>query len=177
MYKLIMCLLYNIIGKSLPLNSMPYSIGLRNIRFFLFSNCIRQCGKGINVDKNVYISPNIEVGNNVTISENVKIRRNTRIGNDVLIAPGVHIIAATHKFESLDIPIRQQGSEQFDINIGNDVWIGTNAILLPKVTIGDHAIIAAGSVVTKDVPEFAIVGGNPARIIKYRYITKNGEDM
>lgn len=56
-----------------------------------------------------------------------------------------------------------------DIIIGNDVWIGTNAIILSGVTIGHGAIIAAGAVVTKDVPSYAIVGGNPAKIIKFRF--------
>ncbi len=56
-----------------------------------------------------------------------------------------------------------------NVVIGNDVWIGANAIILPGVNIGDGAVIGAGTVVTKDVPPYAIVGGNPARVIKYRF--------
>ncbi len=174
--KLLSCLLYNIIGKSLPLDSMPYSKGLRNIRYFLFSKCIKKCGDDPRVDKNVYISPSIEVGNSIRISENVKIRKNTSIGNDVLIGPGVQIITATHNFSKLDIPINKQGDSQYKVNIGNDVWIGTNAIILPNVTIENHVIVAAGSVITKDVPTNAIVGGNPAKIIRYRDSKGNNND-
>ena len=65
--------------------------------------------------------------------------------------------------------MRVQGaSDSRPITIDNDVWIGLRAMIMPGVTIGDHAIVAAGSVVTKDVPEWAIVGGNPAKIIKSR---------
>ncbi len=167
-FRLVTCFLYNIIGKSLPLDSMPYSIGLRNIRYFLFSCCIEKCGKNCKVDKNVYISPSIQVGDNVRISENVKIRKNTFIGNNVLIGPGVQIITGTHIFRSLDIPISNQGEKEFEVVIGNDVWIGTNALILPNIKIGNHAIVAAGSIVTKDVSENAIVGGNPAKLIRYR---------
>lgn len=166
--RLIYCLLYNLVGKALPLDSMPYSVGLKNIRYYLFSQCIEKCGKKCRVDKGVYISPSIQVGDYVRISENVKIRKNTYIGNNVLIGPGVQIVTATHIFDSLDKPICEQGDKQFKVNIGNDVWIGTNAIILPNIKIGDHAIIAAGSIVTKDVSENAIVGGNPAKLIRYR---------
>lgn len=171
-FKLLNFLLYNLIAKNLPLDSMPYSKGLRNIRYFLFSKCIIECGKNIKVDRNVYISPSIKVGNNVRISENVKIRKNTVIKDNVLIGPGVQIITATHNFQSLDTPINMQGTQQYEIYIGNDVWIGTNAIILPNIKISDHAIIAAGSIVTKDVPEKAIVGGNPAKLIRFRNNTE-----
>ncbi|MGA9046995.1 MAG: acyltransferase [Sulfuricurvum sp.] len=166
--RMIFCLFYNLIGKIFPLNSMPYAIGFKKIRFFLFGKCIKKCGKNIQIDKNVYMSPRIEVGNNSVISENVKIRANTIIGNDVLIGPGVHIITANHGFSRFDIPMRLQGEIEESVQIGDDVWIGTNSIILPGVTIGSHAIVAAGSVVTKNVPEFAIVGGNPAKVIKIR---------
>lgn len=165
---LIFCFLYNIVGKALPLDSMPYAKGIKHIRYFLFSRCIKRCGINVKVDKNVYISPYVELGDNVRISENCKIRKNTFIGDNVLIGPGVHILTATHNFEKIDLPICQQGSTQYYVKIGNDVWIGTNSIILPRVTVGSHAIIAAGAIVTKDIPDYAIVGGNPAKIIKMR---------
>lgn len=101
------------------------------------------------------------------------------IGTNVQIGLGIHptFLSSTHpafysrqsqwKDEIEPTPI--DGFEEYKrITIGDDVWIGTNAIILDGVTIGNHSIIAAGAVVTKDIPEYAIVGGVPAKIIKYR---------
>lgn len=85
------------------------------------------------------------------------------------MGPDVLIITQNHRFDQLDLPMWRQGfSPSEPVIIGNDVWVGTRAIILPGVTISKGAIIGAGAVVTKDVPEYAIVGGNPARLIKYR---------
>lgn len=167
-FKLVFYLLYNIIGKILPYDSMPYSKGLRNIRYYLFAKSIKKCGKNIRVDKNVYVSPNIEIGNDVRISENCKIRKNTIIGDFTMIGPGVHVITSNHKYMDITIPMSKQENLEYSVIIGKDVWIGTNSILLPNIIISDHVIIAAGSIVTKDIPPYAIVGGNPAKIIKFR---------
>ena len=84
-----------------------------------------------------------------------------RIGDDVMLGPAVHIYTVTHP---LDAALRQSGIELAKpIQIGHRVWIGGGAILLPGITVGDDAVIAAGSVVTKDVPAGALVKGNPAR--------------
>jgi len=86
-----------------------------------------------------------------------------------MIGPDVVVLSASHKFDRTDIPMCQQGGEPLrPVYIGDDVWIGTRAIILPGRKIGKGAIIGAGAVVTKDVPEYAIVGGNPARVIRYR---------
>lgn len=83
------------------------------------------------------------------------------IGDDVMFGPGVQIYTVTHP---LDATLRQSGIEQAKpIQIGHRVWIGGGAIILPGVTIGEDAVIAAGSVVTKDVPAGTVVKGNPAR--------------
>lgn len=84
-----------------------------------------------------------------------------RIGDDVMLGPAVQLYTVTHP---LDAALRQTGIEQAKpITIGNRVWIGGGAIILPGVTIGDDAVIAAGSIVTKDVLAAAVVKGNPAR--------------
>ncbi|MBL8014506.1 MAG: acyltransferase [Candidatus Omnitrophica bacterium] len=90
------------------------------------------------------------------------------IGDDCLIAADVHIYDHDHRFDDLSRPIRLQGYVTRPIKIGNNVWIGAKATVLKGVTIHDGAVIAANSVVTKDVPANAIVGGNPARVIKVR---------
>ena len=80
------------------------------------------------------------------------------------------IIGGGHRFERTDIPMgEQRAKEKTSLHIGSDVWIGARALILPGCSsIGTGAIIGAGSVVTHDVPDYAIVGGNPARVIKYR---------
>ncbi|MFG6655250.1 maltose O-acetyltransferase [Scandinavium sp. M-37] len=86
------------------------------------------------------------------------------IGENCMLAPGVHIYTATHP---LDAEERNAGAEfGKPVTIGNSVWIGGRAIINPGVTIGDNAVIASGAVVVKDVPANAVVGGNPAKIIK-----------
>jgi maltose O-acetyltransferase len=96
------------------------------------------------------------------------IQSNTFIGNNVIMGPDVKIYTKNHKFESVDIPIQYQGHTEDKTVIGNDVWLGANVIITPGVTIGNHVIVAAGAVVTKDVPDYAIVGGVPAKILKSR---------
>lgn len=86
------------------------------------------------------------------------------IGDRVLLAPAVQIYTATHPLEAAT---RAAGLESGQpVTIGNDVWIGGGAIILPGVTIGDRAVVGAGSVVTRDVPADVVVAGNPARVLK-----------
>lgn len=86
-----------------------------------------------------------------------------------MIGPEVMFLARSHRFDRTDIPMSVQGEEEMRlIVIGDDVWIGARALILRGVTVGDGAIVGAGAVVTKDVPSFAIVAGNPAKIIKWR---------
>jgi len=90
------------------------------------------------------------------------------IGNDVMIGPRITMIAENHNFADRSRPMNQQGVNNKGITIGNDVWIGACVTILDGVTVGDHAIIAAGAVVTKDVQPYSIVAGVPARQIKNR---------
>lgn len=86
------------------------------------------------------------------------------IGNDLQMAPAVQLYTATHP---IDPETRRSGLEYaMPITIGNNVWVGGGAIVLPGITIGDHSIIGAGSVVTKSVPPRTIVAGNPARVVR-----------
>ncbi|POT58368.1 maltose O-acetyltransferase [Citrobacter amalonaticus] len=87
------------------------------------------------------------------------------IGDNCMLAPGVHIYTATHP---LDANERNSGVELGKpVTIGNNVWIGGRAVINPGVTIGDNVVVASGAVVTKSVPANVVVGGNPARILKY----------
>ena len=88
------------------------------------------------------------------------------IGNHVNLAQGIMVTALNHNFEDKTKRIDEQGITTKPVIIGDDVWIGANAVILPGVTIGKHCVVAAGAVVTKDVPDNTIVGGVPAKEIK-----------
>jgi acetyltransferase-like isoleucine patch superfamily enzyme len=88
------------------------------------------------------------------------------IGSHVNLAQGITVTALNHNFEDASKRIDEQGISTKPVVIGDDVWIGANAVILPGVTVGSHCVVAAGAVVTKDVPDHTLVGGVPAKIIK-----------
>lgn len=98
------------------------------------------------------------------VAPDIKIGRYTSIGKNL------QLVMYHHDYNAVSThPLFGTGFSRGHIIIGNDVWIGMNAMILDNIEIGDGAIVAAGSVVTKSVPPYAIVGGNPAKIIKYRF--------
>lgn len=88
------------------------------------------------------------------------------IGSHVNLAQGITVTALNHNFEATNMRIDEQGVSTKPVVVGDDVWIGANAVILPGVTIGTHCVVAAGAVVTKDVPDYSVVGGVPAKVIK-----------
>lgn len=110
----------------------------------------------------------ISIGHGSGLGINCSVHGPLSIGDNVMMGPDVVILTHTHNIDRIDIPMGQQGSRIAKVSIGNDVWIGMRSIIMPGVTIGSGAVIGAGAVVTKDVPDYAIVGGVPARIIKFR---------
>ncbi|MGP1449624.1 MAG: acyltransferase [Wolinella sp.] len=90
------------------------------------------------------------------------------IGSDVLIGPNVQMISYAHNFNDVDTVIKAQGIEKSRIDIGDGCWIGASSVILHGVRIGEHSIIGAGAVVTKDVPPYSVAVGVPARVIKNR---------
>ena len=90
------------------------------------------------------------------------------IGPNTLLSPGVQVISGNHVFDDPDMPIRFQGTHYGKVTIGEDCWLGTNVLVLPGVTIGRGAVVGAGAVVTKDVPEYGIALGIPAKVVGHR---------
>lgn len=88
------------------------------------------------------------------------------IGNNVNLAQGITVSALNHNFEDTRLRIDEQGVNTSEIVIDDDVWIGANAVITAGVHIGRHSVVAAGAVVTKDVPEYSVVGGVPAKVIR-----------
>ena len=106
------------------------------------------------------------IGNHTRIGIHNTIIGPVTIGNHVNLAQGITVTALNHNFIDTTLRIDEQGISTNPVVIGDDVWIGANAVILPGVTIGRHVVIAAGAVVTKDVPDNCVVGGIPAKVLK-----------
>ena len=130
----------------------------------------------IEKDVTFYLPAEAEANPLLTLGKKVFIGRNTfialyqpvKIGDFCMIGAYCYIATNNHRYERRDIPMKEQGHTYAPISIEEDVWIGTHVVILPGVTIGKGAIIAAGSLVNKDVPAYQIWGGMPARFIKER---------
>lgn len=143
------------IYRSVRMDTPPYR------RFFLGNHSIIESYSCINnAVGDVVIGDYTRIGIHNTIIGPVCI------GSHVNLAQGITVTALNHNFEDKEKRIDEQGITTKPIIIGDDVWIGANAVILPGVTIGKHCVVAAGAVVTKDVPNNTIVGGVPAKEIK-----------
>lgn len=141
------------------------------IRLRLAHRILAAAGKDIVIKNCCYFGDGsrLRVGDRSQLGQNARLSGKISIGSDVVMGPDIVVMATTHEFGDSSVPINSQGSGvEREIFIGDDVWIGTRAIILPGVRIGDHSIIGAGSVVTKSFPPGSIIGGNPARLIRAR---------
>ena len=168
--KCICIALYAVIAKNLP-KSNARIVGkmCRWLRFCLAKAFISYCGHNVNLQKRAVFSTRLEIGDNSSIGIDCFVQGRVRIGANVMMGPQVLIYTQNHCHERTDIPMIQQGYEKEKmVCIGDDVWIGSRATILPGVTIGKGSMIGASAVVTKDVPEYSIVAGNPAKVVKNR---------
>lgn len=162
--------LYYFIARHLPSTYAPYSFGSGNLRRFLCKRMFEKVGCNVNIEHGAFFGggKEIEIGNNSAIGLNARISGPLKIGDDVMMGPNVSIFTQNHETENIYKPMRLQTAPKEKVTIGNDCWIGANAVILPGVTIGNGVIVGAGAVVTKNVPDYAVVGGVPAKIIKMR---------
>lgn len=137
-----------------------------------FKNISFGNGIGLNRHCSLYSARGIiSIGNNVFIGDFSSINANDAeitIGSDVAIGPMTLLQGANHAFDDLEVPIVEQGHISSFIIVEDNVWIGAHCTILPGVRLGAGCIVAAGAVVTKDVPLNAIVGGVPAKVLKIR---------
>jgi acetyltransferase-like isoleucine patch superfamily enzyme len=152
----------------------------RNVKIFegvklaLKKGCPIYIGDNVSLEKGVVLSTSergrIIIGNNVYIGEYCVLTSNEEIeiGDNALISPHNDIVDFNHIYQDPTKPVNQQGVIARKITIQEDAWIGSGSKILMGVTIGKGAIIGAGSVVTKDVPPYHVVAGNPAETIKMR---------
>ena len=108
----------------------------------------------------------VVIGDHTRIGLHNTIIGPVSMGSHVNLAQGITVTALNHNFKDSNKRIDEQGVSTNPVTIGNDIWIGANAVILPGVTIGDHSVVAAGAVVTKDVPPHSLVAGVPAKVIK-----------
>lgn len=161
--------MYYSISIHLPVSFSKFGKLAQSIRAYNASKFLKHVGKDVNIEKGAKITSSMEIGDRSGVGINAMIGGKVIIGNDVMMGPECIIYTSNHAFDNTDIPMIQQGhTKEEPVTIGDDVWIGGRVIILPGVHIGNGAIIGAGSVVTKNVPDFAIAAGNPAKIIRYR---------
>jgi maltose O-acetyltransferase len=163
--------LYHLFARHLPVSYNPF-LGrpAKRLRYYCCKRLFDRCGKDVNVEHGVDFGTGngLEIGDHSGLGIDSRIGT-AKIGNDVMMGSEVTIITNKYNYSDLTKPMRVQGlSPPRSVVIEDDVWIGVHAIILPGRRIGRGAIIGAGSLVTKDVPPYAIVGGNPAKILKYR---------
>jgi acetyltransferase-like isoleucine patch superfamily enzyme len=138
------------------------------LRIGFYSQSIQGCSPDCTIGFGTFLSsPNVKIGPYVYIGARCIIADSV-IEKDVMIGSNVCIISgkATHDFSRVDVPMRLQGGDAVPVRIGEDTWIGNNAIIMANV--GNKCIIGAGSVVTKDIEDFSIAVGNPAKVMRKR---------
>jgi acetyltransferase-like isoleucine patch superfamily enzyme len=162
------------IGPDMPLTH--WLLFSRRLGQYLCRKKFKSIGADTSVRPGVYAiaCSKIELGNNVTLRPGTMVHADPRVGgegiiieDDVLIGSSVHIYVDTHNFSDVSRPISEQGFlPSKEVVIRQGAWIGANAVILPGVTIGKNSVVGASSVVTKDIPDFCVAVGNPAKIIK-----------
>ena len=162
-------LTYDLIAVHLPASHQKWSFGAKRLRAFCARHMLTSCGENVNVERHARFGRGVTLGDRSGIGINASIGEQTHIGSDVMMDPDCVIYTRNHRFDRLDIPMREQGYGPVEpVEIGDDCWIGGRVTILPGVHVGNGAVIAAGAVVTKDVPPYAVVGGVPAKIIYNR---------
>lgn len=158
----------------MTLNKIPFKLDskyMKNLKRHFLQRIFKNVGHNINVRQNIRfdLGWNISIGNNSGIGERCYLQdiEEISIGDNVLMAPEVLIYTANHKHRRDELIIKQ-GIYTDKVIIEDDVWIGTRAIILPGVTVGKGAVVAANAVITRNVQPYTIVGGVPAKKIGER---------
>ena len=168
-YKRVMGRILYAFAKRLPPSFSRVRLGQKCFRAFCGRLILKQCGKHVNIETGATFDSSVCLGDNSGLGINSQIGAGTVIGRDVMMGPNVKIYTQNHATSRTDIPMCQQGFKPLaSVIIGDDVWIGESVIILPGSHIGNGVILGAGAVVRGDIPDYAVVIGNPGTIIKYR---------
>lgn len=155
------------IGKWLPDNRVGFGIGKfsSKIRYYLVKNIVDEMGDTVFIGKGAIIQKGVKLKNKSHIGNNSELRSGTIIESNNLMGPECKFYTSNHKYDKKKL--RVEGMTKISpILIKSDSWIGARCIILSGVTVGKGSIVGAGSVVTKDVPDYHLAAGNPAKIIK-----------
>lgn len=150
---------------------LPAGAGIgRTLRRVVATPLLASAGEGVNVERGARFPAGVvHLGDRSGIGIDCDLKGPVTIGRDVMMGPECVIFTTDHVFADTSRPMIEQGmAETKPVTIGDDVWIGQRALILPGVSIGNGAVVAAGAVVTKDIEPYAVVGGNPAKVIRDR---------
>lgn len=151
--------------------SLPAGIGIR-VRARAMRGYFRQFGADVVIQENFRVTNpgKVAIGDRCNFARGVFIAGGggVDIGNCVGLGPDTKVWSVNHRFDDPHVPWLDQGYEHKPVVIHDDVWLGANCFVMPGVTIGKGAIVSAGSVLMKSVPAFAVVAGNPARVVSWR---------
>ena len=173
MVRAVCWLAYYGFAQFLPLSYRPGGALWRSIRGFLARRMFASAGEHINIESRVEFGSgrNLRIGSHSGIGPRSQVGDLT-IGDGVIVGAELLALTTNHKFDDPNVWIGRQGySESRPISIGEGSWIGSRVTILPGVSVGRFAVVGAAAVVTRDVPDYAVVAGNPARVIRDWRIT------
>lgn len=168
--QLICLALYYCLARWFPKSGLFFNIG-GGFRRLLCRHIFKKCGEKFNVERGAFFGKGveIEIGDYSGIGINANIPGDTIIGNYVMMGPNCTIFPHNHEFKDTEKPMMFQGNTvKLKTVIDDDVWIGQNVTMTPGRHIAKGSVIAACCVLTKDFPEYSVVGGNPSKLLKSR---------
>ncbi len=156
--------------------SRPFGKISMRIRYGLCKRIFKKIGSGVNIEHgaNFGKGDQIEIGDYSGLGINCVVPNGSIIGKNVMMGPNCFVVSVNHCFDNCGLPMNQQGvTSPKPVIIDDDVWIGRNVTIMRGRHIKKGSVIAACTVLTKDFPEYSVVGGNPSRIIKNRLDDNN----
>ena len=162
---------YLLVARHLPWSPRPGGRSARRIRAALAGWMLDSCGSEVNIEHGAWFGSGkgISVGDRSAIGVDALVIGPVSIGADVMMGPRCVLLSISHAYQSTDVPMTRQGFlPDRPIVIEDDVWIGAGVTILPGVRVGHGSIVGAAAVLTREVPPWSVVGGNPARVLRRR---------
>jgi maltose O-acetyltransferase len=169
--RIIAAAMYYAFARYLPPSNVITGGLWRRLRAWLVRAFILEGGSNLDISRMVYLGfgRGIRIGDNSGLGAGAELHGPLTIGSNVMISPAVLIHTRNHEFSDTKIPINAQGYRAPRlVTIEDDVWVGARVIILPGVTIGRGSVVGAGTVLSRSVPPYSIVAGNPGRAVRSR---------